>query len=298
MIRTFAELVEAARAKGPRRVAIIAAHEPATLQAARQAQDQGLAECTLLANPERLEEAASEQGLTLDGFEFTFEPDPHRAARRAVEMINAGQADLAMNGLAHPRHLIEAALDRERGLRVGQLLTDVSVFEIPDFGRLLLISDIALVVSPSLEERVAIVQNAIDVAHRLGIIEPKVAILAAAETVNPRIPLSRDAADLSKMAERGQIKGGIVDGPLGFDNAISPESVAIKGIRSKVAGQADVLIAPDMEGGNLLARTLVCFAQAKMAGVMVGGECPLVMPSRADPAETKFVSLALGVLVT
>jgi phosphate butyryltransferase len=297
MIRTFSELVEVARSRGPRRVAIVAAHESAMLQAACQARDQGLAECILLCDPARLEEVASEQGLTLDGFEIIAEPDPRRAAWRAVEMINASQADLAMNGLAYPRHLIEAALDRERGLRVGRLLTDVSVFEIPDFGRLLLISDMALVVSPGLEERVAIVQNAIDVAHRLGIAEPRVAILAATETVNPKIPLSRDAADLSKMAERGQIKGGIVDGPLGFDNAISPESVAIKGIKSQVAGRADVLIAPDMEAGNLLAKTFVCFAQAKMAGVIVGGKCPLVMPSRADPAETKFVSLALGVLV-
>ncbi|MCR4407290.1 MAG: bifunctional enoyl-CoA hydratase/phosphate acetyltransferase [Anaerolineae bacterium] len=297
MIRTFSELVQAAQNKGPRRVAIVAAHEAATLQAAHQARNQGLAECILLCDPARLEEVASEQRLTLNGFDIIAEPDPGQAAWRAVEMVNAGQAGLAMNGLAHPRYLIEAALDRERGLRVGKLLTDVSVFEIPDFGRLLLISDIALVVSPGLEERVAIVQNAIDVAHRLGITEPKVAILAAAETVNPKVPLSRDAADLSKMAERGQIKGGIVDGPLGFDNAISPESAAIKGIRSPVAGRADILIAPDMEAGNLLARTLVCFARAKMASVIVGGKCPLVMPSRTDPAETKFVSLALGVLV-
>lgn len=297
MIRTFSELVAAARIRGPHRVVIVAAHEPATLRAVQQAQDQGLATCTLLGDLPRLEEIAGAQGLTLNGFELIAEPNPRQAAWRAVEMVNAGLADLAMNGLAHPRYLIETALDRERGLRVGRLLTDVSVFEIPEFGRLLLISDIALVVSPGLEERVAIVQNAIDVAHRLGIVEPKVAILAATETVNPKIPLSRDAADLSKMAQRGQIKGGIVDGPLGFDNAISPEAVAIKGIRSEVAGQADVLIAPDMEGGNLLARTLVCFARAKMASVIVGGKCPLVMPSRADPAETKFVSLALGVLV-
>ncbi len=298
MIRSFSELVAAAQAKGPRRVVIVAAHQLATLQAAWQAWDQGLAECVLLGDLARLQQIAAEQGLSLDGFELIAEPDSRQAAGRAVEMINAGQADLAMNGWAHPRYLIEAALNRERGLRVGKLLTDVSVFEIPDFGRLLLISDIGLVVSPELEERVAIVQNAIDVAHRLGIPEPKVAILAAAETVNPKVPLSRDAADLSKMAERGQIKGGIVDGPLGFDNAISPESAAIKGIRSQVAGRADILIAPDMEAGNLLARTLVCFARAKMASVIVGGKCPLVMPSRTDPAETKFVSLALGVLMT
>ncbi len=297
MIRTFSELVQTAQTRGPRRVAVIAAHEPATLRAVLQAQEQGLAECALLCDPGRLEEVASEQELTLNRVELIAEPDPRLAAWRAVEMVNAGQADLAMNGLAHPRYLIEAALDRERGLRVGKLLTDVSVFELPDFGRLLLISDIALVVSPALEERVAIVQNAIDVAHRLGIAEPRVAILAAAETVNPKVPLSRDAADLSKMAERGQIKGGIVDGPLGFDNAISPESAAIKGINSPVAGRADILIAPDMEAGNLLAKTLVCFARAKMASVIVGGKCPLVMPSRTDPAETKFVSLALGVLV-
>jgi len=294
-IRSFAQLLEAACQRGPKTVAIVAAHEAATLTAACQAREMGLARCILVGDPEIITGTASEARCDLRDMEIIAETRPREAAERAVGLARNGEADLVMNGLLPPRYLIQAALDREKGLRVGKLLTDVSIFEIPGFDRLLFISDIAIVVSPTLEQRVQIVQNAIDVAHALGITEPKVAILAATEMVNPKIPLSLEAADLSKMAQRGQIKGGIVDGPLALDNAISPKSVAIKGIRSDVAGYADILIAPDIEAGNILAKAITYFAQGKMAGVVVGGKCPLVMPSRADPAETKLMSLALGV---
>jgi phosphate butyryltransferase len=226
------------------------------------------------------------------------EDDMVHAAYKAVAMIHAEEADLVMNGRALPVELMKAALDREEGLRIGRLLSDVSIFEIPDFDRLIFISDVAIVVSPNLAQKVAIVQNAIDTAIELGVQEPKVAILAATEMVNPEMPANMDAANLSKMAERGQIRGGLVDGPLALDNAISLKAAQMKGIESRVAGQADILITPDVESGNILAKALSYFAQGHMAGVVVGAECPIVMPSRSDPPEQKLLSLALGVYLT
>ncbi len=312
-IKNFVELVEMAKRKGPRRVAIVAAHDPATLLAAREAQKEGLAYPILVGDSAAITGMAKERDIDLAGMTVIDEPHPKLAARRAVGLVKNGQADLAMNGLAQPRHLIEAALtsagtsassveplstrDREKGLRNGRLLTNVGVFEIPGLDRLLMVSDIGVVVSPTLEQRAAIIQNAIEVAHRLGIEEPRVAILAATETVDPKVPLSVDAAKLSKMAQRGQIKGGIVDGPMALDIAISPHSARIKGIKGDVAGQADILIVPDIEAGNLLAKTITYFAKGKMASVVVGGKCPLAMPSRADPPEAKLASLAVGILV-
>ena len=312
-IKNFVELVDMAKRKGPRRVAIVAAHDPATLLAAREAQKEGLAYPILVGDSAAMAGIAKERDIDLAGMTVIDEPHPKLAARRAVELVKNGQADLAMNGLAQPRHLIEAALtsagtsassveplstrDREKGLRNGRLLTNVGVFEIPGLDRLLMVSDIGVVVSPTLEQRAAIIQNAIGVAHRLGIEEPRVAILAATETVDPKVPLSVDAAKLSKMARRGQIKGGIVDGPMALDIAISPHSARIKGIRGDVAGQADILIVPDIEAGNLLAKTITYFAKGIMASVVVGGKCPLAMPSRADPPEAKLASLAVGILV-
>ena len=174
----------------------------------------------------------------------------------------------------------------------------MSVFEIPDFDRLIFVSDVAIIVSPTLAQKVAIVQNAIDTAIELGIVEPKVAILAATEMVNPEMPANMDAANLSKMAERGQIRGGMVDGPLALDNAISLKAAQMKGIRSQVAGHADILITPNVESGNILAKALSYFAQGHMAGVVVGAKCPIVMPSRSDPPEQKLLSMALGVYLS
>ena len=191
-----------------------------------------------------------------------------------------------------------AALDRDKGLRIGKLISDVSVFELPDIDRLIFVSDVAIVVSPNLAQKVAIVQNAIDAAVELGVVRPKVAILAATEMVNPEMPANMDAANLSKMAERGQIRGGAVDGPLALDNAISLKAAQMKGIESEVAGAADILITPDVESGNILAKALSYFAKGQMAGVVVGAQCPIVMPSRSDPPQQKLLSLALGVYLT
>jgi len=297
-IRNFAQLLEASLQRAPKRVVIVGGGQRQTMHAVRLALGMGLAHCIMIDSPVRLRSIAEEEGLELTGVEIVDEPDMIQAAHRAVEMIHSEEADLVMNGRALPVELMKAALDRDKGLRIGKLISDVSIFEIPDFDRLIFISDVAIVVSPNLAQKVAIVQNAIDTAIELGVQEPKVAILAATEMVNPEMPANMDAANLSKMSERGQIRGGLVDGPLALDNAISLKAAEMKGIDSQVAGRADILITPDVESGNILAKALSYFANGHMAGVVVGAKCPIVMPSRSDPPEQKMLSLALGVYLT
>ena len=297
-IRNFAQLLEAALQRGPKRVAIVGGGQRETLHAARMARGMGLAHCILIDDPQRLDLIAGEQGIDLSGMSILEERDMVEAAYKAVALIHSDEADLVMNGRALPVELMRAALDKERGLRIGKIISDVSIFEIPDFDRLIFVSDVAIVVTPTLAQKVAIVQNAIDTAIELGVEEPKVAILAATEMVNPEMPANIDAANLSKMAERGQIRGGMVDGPLAIDNAISVKAAEMKGIKSQVAGRADILITPDVESGNILAKALAYFARGHMAGVVGGAHCPIVMPSRSDPPEQKLMSLALGVYLS
>ncbi|MBN1659740.1 MAG: bifunctional enoyl-CoA hydratase/phosphate acetyltransferase [Anaerolineae bacterium] len=297
-IRNFAQLLEGALQCENKRVAIVGAGQRETLHAVRMAHGLGLAECILIDDPRRLDQVASEEGIDLDGMPIINESDMVQAAYKAVSMIHADEADMVMNGRALPVELMKAALDAGKGLRIGKLISDVSVFEIPDFDRLILVSDVAIIVSPNLAQKVAIVQNAIDTAIELGIERPKVAILAATEMVNPEMPANMDAANLSKMSERGQIRGGLVDGPLAMDNAISAKAAEMKGIKSEVAGHADILITPNVESGNILAKAISYFARGHMAAVVVGAKCPIVMPSRSDPPEQKMLSLALGVYLT
>ena len=298
IIRNFDQMFEAALERAPKRVAIVGGGQRQTLHAARLARGLGLAQCILIDDPTRLQAIATEEGIDLTGMELIEEGDMVQAAYRSVEMVHAEEVDLVMNGRALPVELMKAALDREKGLRIGKVITDVSVFEIPGFDRLIFVSDVAIVVSPNLAQKVAIVQNAIDTAIELGVARPRVAILAATEMVNPEMPANMDAANLSKMAERGQIRGGLVDGPLALDNAISLKAAKMKDIKSQVAGHADILITPDVESGNILAKALAYFAKGRMAGVVVGAKCPIVMPSRSDPPQQKMMSMALGVCLT
>jgi len=297
-IESFTDLVEKAVKIGPKSIAIAAAEDDEILLAAQEAEQLGLADCVLIGDRAGIRALAKEHGVDVSRMMIVHEPDKRIAAQKAMELVRMGHADIAMKGLVKTGRFLRAALDKESGLRTGRLLSHVGVFEIPDFGRLLFVTDAGVVVAPTMEQKIEIVQNAIFVAHELGIEEPKVAVLAATEMVNPRIPTTLDAANLSKMADRGQIRGGLVDGPLALDNAISPESAAIKGIKSQVAGYADILVAPDVEAGNMLAKAITCFAKAKMAGIVVGARAPLVVASRSDPRETKLVSMALGVLLS
>ena len=296
-ITTFAQLMKEAREVGPKTVAIAAAHEQEILLAAEDAEKRGLADCILVGDRTVIGEIAEQASIHIGRMMVIHEPEPKQAARKVMELVRLGHARIAMKGKIETGDFLRAALDREVGLRVGRLLTHVGIFEIPGFDRLIFISDAGVVVAPTMEQKIEIVQNAIYVAQRLGVEQPKVAILAATEMVNPKIPATLDAANLSKMADRGQIEGGLIDGPLALDNAISPESAQIKGIKSDVAGRADILIPPDVEAANVLAKAITYFAKGNMAGVVVGGKSPLIVASRSDPHETKLVSMALGVLL-
>ena len=296
-IRTFTELLEAARAKGPKRVAVAAGNQSEVMLAGLDAEREGLAEVILVGDGAQIRQIAGQEGFDISRMEVMDAPTPREAAYQVMKLVSEGRADIAMKGKVETSDFLRAALRKELRLRTGRLLTHVAIFEIPEFDRLIFISDAGVVVAPTLEQKVQIVQNAINVAHAMGIERPRVAVLAATEVVNPKIPTTLDAANLSKMAERGQIRGGLVDGPLALDNAISPEAARIKGIRSQVAGYADILIAPDIEAGNVLAKAITYFAKGKMAGVVVGARCPLILPSRSDTREAKLVSLALGVML-
>lgn len=296
-IRTFSQLLEAAKAKGPKTVAVAGGHQSEVMLAGLDAEVAGLAEVILVGDADRIHEIAANERFDISRMEVLDFPQQRDAAYEVMRLVSNGQADIAMKGKVETSDFLRAALGKALGLRTGRLFTHVAAFEIPGFDRLIFISDAGVVVAPDLEQKVQIVQNAIDVAHCLEIARPRVAVLAATEVVNPKIPTTLDAANLSKMADRGQIRGGLVDGPLALDNAISPESARIKGIRSEVAGYADILIAPDIEAGNVLAKAITYFAQGKMAGVVVGARCPLILPSRSDTREAKLISLALGVML-
>jgi phosphate butyryltransferase len=296
-VRTFAELLEEAKTKGPKTIAIAAGEQSEIMRAGLDAEVAGLAEVILVGDSRKIGEIATDEGFDISRMEVRDAPEPREAAYQVMQLVSQGQAEIAMKGKVETSDFLRAALSKELALRTGKLFTHVAAFEIPEFDRLIFISDAGVVVAPDLEQKVQIVQNAIHVAHGLGIEVPRVAILAATEIVNPKIPTTLDAANLSKMADRGQISGGLVDGPLALDNAISPESARIKGIKSEVAGYADILIAPDIEAGNVLAKAITYFAQGKMAGVVVGARCPLILPSRSDTREAKLVSIALGVVL-
>jgi phosphate butyryltransferase len=296
-IRTFAELLEAAKNKGPKTIAVAAGHQSEVMLAGLDAEVAGIAEVILVGDEAKIREIANAEGFDISRMQIVHIPQSREAAWNVMKLVSEGKADIAMKGKVETSDFLRAALSKELALRTGRLFTHVAAFEIPEFDRLIFISDAGVVVAPDLEQKVEIVQNAIYVAHALDIRLPRVAVLAATEVVNPKIPTTLDAANLSKMADRGQIQGGLVDGPLALDNAISPESARIKGIKSEVAGYADILIAPDIEAGNVLAKAITYFAQGKMAGVVVGARCPLILPSRSDTREAKLVSLALGVML-
>ncbi|MCR4402282.1 MAG: phosphate butyryltransferase [Firmicutes bacterium] len=297
MVRNLEDLANMARDAGPKTCAVVSAADPEVLVAADEAARRGIARCVLIGDPAEIGRAASEVGIDLSGYDVVEEGGGPAAARRGVALVNSGKADLIMKGLVSTADVLRAVLDKDIGLRTGRLLSHLSVFQVPSLDRLLIFSDGAMNVAPGLGEKVQIVQNAIDVARRLGITEPRVAALAAVETVNPDMPATVDAACLAKMAERGQIKGGIVDGPLALDNAISSSAATHKGISSPVAGRADILIVPDIEAGNVFYKTLVYLAGGCAASVVVGAKAPVVITSRSDSHTAKVYSLALGVLL-
>jgi phosphotransacetylase len=224
-------------------------------------------------------------------------PHSHAAAAKAVEMVREGQAETLMKGSLHTDELMAEVVRKDTGLRTERRISHAFIMDVPTYPKPLAVTDAAINIFPDLETKVDIVQNAIDMAHALGRELPKVAILSAVETVTPKIPSTIDAAALCKMAERGQITGGLLDGPLAFDNAISKEAAAIKGIRSEVAGDADILVVPDLEAGNMLAKQLSFLAHADAAGIVLGARVPIILTSRADTVRARMASCAVAVLL-
>ncbi len=300
-IRSMNQLLDLARliaqVKGPKKVAVAAANEAHVIEAVNEARIEGLIHPILFGNPERIRRIAEELGIKPSALEVRPARDPVEAAELATKAVSAGEADILMKGLVQSADFLRAALNRDWGLRAGRLLSHVLVFEANGFDRLFFMSDGAMNINPGLKEKIQIVENAVTLAHALGIAVPKVALLAAVEVVNPEMETSVEDAIIAKMADRGQIKGAIVDGPLALDNAVSEEAARIKGIKSPVAGKADVLIVDNIDVGNVFYKSLIYFARVQGAGIIMGARAPLVLTSRADPEAVKFNSLALAVVL-
>ncbi|MBV5276212.1 MAG: bifunctional enoyl-CoA hydratase/phosphate acetyltransferase, partial [Lamprocystis purpurea] len=267
-----------------------------SLAGAIEAAQDGFIRPVLVGPLGRIRAVADEFGIDLGATEIIDVEHSHAAAERAVALIREGRAEILMKGSLHTDEVLAAVLDKVNGIRTARRISHVFVMDVPTYPKLLLVSDAAVNIAPDLEAKADICQNAIDLAHTLGVARPKVAILSAVETIRPKIQSTLDAAALCKMAERGQIQGGVLDGPLAMDNAINPEAARIKKIESEVAGVADVLIVPDLESGNILAKQLIFLANAEAAGVVLGARVPIVLTSRADSVRTRRASAAVAVL--
>jgi phosphate acetyltransferase len=278
-------------------MAVIHPCDTESLKGALQARDRGLVDPTLVGPEDKIRKLAEEMGLDLHGCKFLDVPHSHAAAESGVALAREGIVEALMKGSLHTDELMSEVIDKATGLRTERRISHVFLMDVPTYPRPLMITDAAVNVAPDLATKVDIVQNAIDLARTLKITEPKVAILAAVETVNPKMLATLDAAALCKMADRGQIKGGVLDGPLAFDNAISVVAARTKGIRSAVAGQADILLVPDIESGNMLAKQLEYLADALSAGIVLGARVPIVLTSRADSAQTRTASTAIAVVM-
>ena len=281
----------------PVRTAVVHPCDTLSLGGAIDAQGAGIITPVLVAPRSRLERVAQEAGLDISGCEVLDVPHSHAAAAAAAQLAGRGEVQALMKGSLHTDEYLGAVLAPGVGLRTERRLSHCYVMQTASYPRPFIITDAAINIAPTLDDKADIVRNAIDLAHVLGVAQPRVAILAAVETVNPRMPATLDAAALCKMADRGQIGGALLDGPLAFDNAVSPEAARVKGIVSQVAGQADVLVVPDLESGNMLAKQLEYLGGAESAGIVMGARVPLVLTSRSDSRATRLASCAIALML-
>lgn len=294
----FESLLERCRAMRPIRIGVVHPCDAVSIEGALAARDRGLITPVLVGPRAKLAAAAAAANLSLEGVEIVDAPHSHAAADNGVELVRRGELEALMKGSLHTDELMGAVVREGTGLRTERRVSHVFVLDVPNYCKPLLVTDAAINIAPTLAEKRDIAQNAIDLAHALGIERPKLAVLSAVETVDAKIPSTIEAAALCKMADRGQITGADVDGPLAFDNAISPEAAKAKGIVSSVAGYADILLVPDLEAGNILAKQLVYLADAEDAGIVLGARVPIVLTSRADGVRARIVSCALAQLFT
>ena len=293
----YDRLITAAKKHPPLTTAVAHPCDETSLKGALEAAEAQLIEPILVGPNDKIRSVAQSFSLDLGGLEVVDVPHSQAAAEKAVELVRTGKAELLMKGSLHTDELLAEVVKRETGIRTGRRISHVFVMDVPGHPQTLFITDAAVNIAPDLMTKRDIIQNAIDLYAGLGLGTPNVAILSAVETVTTSIPSTIEAAALCKMADRGQILGGTLDGPLAFDNAISPEAALIKGIKSKVAGQAHILIVPDLEAGNMLAKNLTFLSQADAAGVVLGARVPIILTSRADNLRTRMASCAVAVLL-
>jgi phosphotransacetylase len=290
-------LLERCASLAPVPTAVVHPCECSALAGALEASAKGLIRPILVGPTAKIQAIANELHQKLENVELIDAPHSHASATTAVALVRQGRAELLMKGSLHTDELLSAVVARETGLRTGRRISHAFIMDVPTYHKVMIVTDAAINIAPGLEDKVDICQNAIDLAISLGREQPKVAILAAVETVNPKMPSTIDASALCKMADRGQITGGILDGPLAFDNAISREAAQTKGIRSAVAGDPDIMLVPDLEAGNMLAKQLTFLANADAAGLVLGARVPIVLTSRADSVRARIASCAVAMLV-
>jgi phosphate acetyltransferase len=293
----YDRLIEAARARPRTPTAVAHPCDESSLRGAVEAGAMGLIAPILVGPRARIEGIARQHGIDLAGVPIVDAPYSHASAAKAVELVREGKAEALMKGSLHTDELMAEVVKRETGLRTARRVSHCFVMDVPSHPDALIVTDAAVNIAPTMEDKVDIIQNAIDLAHALRFPEVRVAILSAMETVNPKVPSTIEAGALCKMADRGQITGALIDGPLALDNAISPESARIKQIRSPVAGRANVLVVPDLEAGNMLAKSLSFLAGADAAGIVLGARVPIILTSRADSVATRLASCAVASLV-
>jgi phosphate acetyltransferase len=290
----YERLLERCAKLAPIPTAVVYPCEKTALEGAIEAGEKGLIEPILVGPAGKIATIAKSAGIDLGQTEIIDAPDGRGSAAKAVELVRQGKAELLMKGSLHTDELLAAVVARDTGLRTGRRISHVFIMDVPTYHKVLIVTDAAINIAPTLEEKTDICQNAIDLAIALGLEQPKVAILAAVETVNSKMPATLDAAALCKMAERGQITGGLLDGPLAFDNAINEQAARTKGIRSEVAGDPDILLAPDLEAANILAKLLTFLANADSAGLVVGARVPIILTSRADSVRSRIASCGVA----
>lgn len=288
------QILELAKQRPTRRLVVAAAEDEPVLLAVKNALKEGIVIPTLVGDEAKIRSIANQINLALAGISIINEPNPNQASRRASQLVRDQQADILMKGLVSTGGLLKAVLDKDSGLRAGSVLSHVALFESPFYHKLLGVTDAAMNVAPEFDDKVAMINNAVALFHKLGIKCPKVAIIGAVETLNPKMEATVHAAMLTTMNKRGQLSGCLIDGPLAIDNAVSKEAALHKGIVSEVAGDADLLVTPDINSGNVLYKTLNFLGGAKTAAVIMGARAPIVLTSRADSDYSKLMSIALA----
>ncbi|MCF6462306.1 phosphate butyryltransferase [Clostridium sp. Cult1] len=298
MIKSFVDLISLAQEKGKKRLSVAVAEDKPVLEAVKAAVDLNIVQPILVGDKLKIEEISKEIGLDLSNVEIIDEKDGILAARKATELVSSEKADILMKGLIDTSIIMKQVLDKEIGLRTGKIISHVAVFDVNTYHKIFFVTDAAMNISPDLDQKKGIIENSVELAHALGIDIPKIAVVAAKEKVSPKMEATVHAKELADMNSNNQIKDCIVEGPFALDNAISKEAAEHKGIKSVVAGDADILLMPDIEAGNVLYKSLTFLAGSKSAGIILGAKAPIVLTSRADSQEAKLHSIVLGVLLT